>query len=59
MQRRYSLRCGYNFNSDIMRLSAGAGIAVPLKLAQGTIDYAYTDGGPLLGINRLSLGFRF
>ncbi len=59
VQRRYSLRCGYNFNSDIMRLSAGAGIAVPLKLAQGTIDYAYTDGGPLLGINRLSLGFRF
>jgi len=58
-QRRYSLRGGYNFNADIMRLSAGFGIAVPLKLAQGTIDYAYTDGGPLLGVNRLSLGFRF
>jgi hypothetical protein len=59
VQRRYSLRGGYNFNSDVMRLSAGAGIVLPLKLAQGSIDYAYTDGGPLLGINRVSLGFRF
>jgi len=58
-QRRYALRTGYNFNSDVMRFSAGLGITMPMNLAHGTIDYAYTDGGPLMGINRLSLGFRF
>jgi hypothetical protein len=58
-QRRYSLRSGYNFNSDVMRFSAGLGIAVPLSLTQGSVDYTYTDGGPLGSVNRLSLGFRF
>jgi hypothetical protein len=58
-QRRFSLRTGYNFNADVMRFSAGLGIAMPLSLAQGMIDYAYTDGGPLGGVNRLSLGYRF
>jgi len=58
-QRRFSLRTGYNFNADVMRLSAGVGITMPMKLAQGSIDYAYTDGGPLRGVNRVSLGFRF
>jgi hypothetical protein len=58
-QRRYSLRSGYNFNSDVMHLSAGLGIVVPMRTTQGAIDYAYTDGGPLGAVNRLSLGFRF
>jgi hypothetical protein len=58
-QRRYSLRGGYNFNADVMRLSGGFGAVVPMKLAQASIDYAYTDGGPLLGVHRVSLGFRF
>lgn len=57
--RRYSLRCGYNFNSDVMKLSAGFGAVVPMKLAQASIDYAYTDGGPLMGVHRVSAGFRF
>ncbi len=57
--RRYALRGGYNFNADVMHLSAGAGFALPLKTTQGSVDYAYTDGGPLGAINRLSLGFRF
>ena len=59
LQRRFSLRTGYNFNADVMRLSAGLGIVMPLKLAQGSFDYTYTDGGPLGGVNRMSLGFRF
>ena len=59
LQRRVALRAGYNFNADVMRLSAGLGIVIPLSLAQGSVDYAYTDGGPLGSINRLSLGFRF
>jgi hypothetical protein len=58
-QRRFALRTGYNFNADVMRFSAGLGIVVPMSLTQGSIDYAYTDGGPLGGVNRLSLGFRF
>lgn len=57
--RRYSLRGGYNFNADVMRLSGGFGAVVPLGTAQTSIDYAYTDGGPLLGVHRMSLGFRF
>jgi hypothetical protein len=58
-QRRFALRTGYNFNADIMRFSAGLGIAIPMSLTQGSVDYAYTDAGPLGSVNRLSLGFRF
>jgi hypothetical protein len=32
---------------------------MPMKLAQGSIDYTFTDGGPLGSVNRMSLGFRF
>jgi hypothetical protein len=58
-QRRFALRSGYNFNADVMRFSAGVGITMPMSLAQGSFDYCYTDGGPLGGVNRMSLGFRF
>jgi hypothetical protein len=58
-QRRFSLRSGYNFNADVMRFSAGFGATMPMNLALGSIDYAYTDGGPLGGVHRVSLGFRF
>jgi hypothetical protein len=58
-QGRVALRSGYNFNADVMRFSAGLGILAPLSLARGSFDYAYTDGGPLGSVNRLSLGFRF
>jgi len=57
-QRRFALRSGYNFNADALRFSAGIGLAVPVGKSQGSIDYAYTDGGPLLGVHRLSLGVR-
>ena len=58
-QRRFSLRGGYNFNADVMRLSGGFGAVVPMGTAQSSIDYTYTDGGPLLGVHRMSLGVRF
>jgi len=58
-QGRVALRGGYNFNADIMRLSAGLGVALPVNLARGSFDYTYTDGGPLGGVNRMSLGVRF
>ena len=57
--RRYALRTGYNFNADVMRFSAGAGITMPMSVAQGSVDYTFTDGGPLGSVHRMSLGFRF
>jgi hypothetical protein len=58
-QRRFALRGGYNWNSDVMKLSAGAGVTFAIRQAEGTFDYAYTDGDVLGGVNRLSLGLRF
>jgi hypothetical protein len=58
-QRRFALRSGYNFNADVMRFSAGLGISMPMSLTQGSFDYTFTDGGPLGGVNRMSLGLRF
>jgi hypothetical protein len=58
-QGRVALRTGYNFNADVMKLSAGLGLTLPVNLARGSFDYTYTDGGPLGSVNRMSLGFRF
>jgi hypothetical protein len=58
-QRTFALRTGYNFNADELKFSAGAGFLTRLGNTQSTIDYAYTDGGSLGAINRVSLGFRF
>lgn len=58
-QRRLALRTGYDFNSDEMKFAAGAGLFVDIGERHGTLDYAFTDGGPLGAINRLSLGVRF
>jgi len=57
--RRLALRTGYNFNSDELHFSAGAGLYASLGGLQGALDYAYTDGGFLGAINRLTLGVRF
>jgi len=57
--RRLALRSGYNFNADEMKLSAGAGVYILVGSTQGTVDYAYTDGGALGAVNRLSMGIRF
>jgi hypothetical protein len=56
---RLALRTGYNFNSDAMKFSAGAGIAADIGGTHGNLDYAFTDGGFLGPINRLTLGLRF
>jgi len=56
---RLSLRTGYNFNADEMRLSAGAGLYAQIGSAEATVDYAYTAAGALGSVNRLSLGVRF
>ena len=54
-----ALRAGYNFNADELNFSAGAGLFATVGQVAGTLDYAYTDGGFLGAINRLSLGLRF
>jgi long-subunit fatty acid transport protein len=56
---RLALRSGYNFNADALKFSAGAGVNATLGGWQGNLDYAYTDGGFLGPINRLTLGVRF
>ena len=56
---RLALRSGYDFNADEMKFAAGAGLFLGVGQKQGTIDYAFTDGGVLGAINRLSLAVRF
>lgn len=58
-QRRLALRTGYEFNADQLNFSAGAGLYATIGQTQGTVDYAYTDGGFLGSIHRVSLGLRF
>lgn len=57
--RMFALRGGYNFRADEMKLSAGAGFAGELGDRRGTLDYAWTDGGILGSVHRLSFGVRF
>jgi hypothetical protein len=55
----YALRTGYDMASDEMGFSAGLGFKVSLGGRPGTIDYAYTSGGHLAAVNRVSLTFGF
>ena len=55
----FALRGGYNFRADALKLSAGAGFTGELGSMRGALDYAYTDGGFLGAVHRLSLGVRF
>ncbi len=58
-ERRLALRSGYNFSADELKLSAGAGLFASIGQTKATVDYSYTDGGFLGGINRIALGMRF
>jgi len=58
-RRAFALRSGYNFNADELKYSAGAGFAGDFGSLHGTLDYAYTDGGFLGAVHRVSLGVRF
>jgi hypothetical protein len=55
----FALRTGYNANADLLRFSAGAGFIAKISSVRGSFDYAYTDGGVLGAVNRVSLGVRF
>jgi hypothetical protein len=54
-----ALRAGYDTNADELKFSAGAGIQGSFGPAEGTIDYAYTEGEYLGRIDRVSVGLRF
>jgi hypothetical protein len=58
-RRAFALRSGYNFNADQLKFSAGAGFNMDFSAVKGAVDYAYTDGGPLGAVQRLSLMVRF
>ncbi len=55
----FALRGGYNFRADALKLSAGAGYLGEFGGYRGALDYAYTDGGFLGAVHRVSLGVRF
>ena len=55
----FALRAGYNFRADALKLSAGAGFTGEMGGMRGQLDYAYTDGGFLGAVHRVSLGVRF
>ena len=56
--RVFALRTGYNFRADALKFSAGAGFTGEFGQMRGTLDYAFTDGGALGSVHRLSLGVR-
>ena len=55
----FALRTGYNFRADALKLSAGTGFTAEFGGMRGQFDYAYTDGGFLGAVHRVSLGVRF
>jgi long-subunit fatty acid transport protein len=57
--RRFAVRTGYDVNASELKWSAGAGFYPQFGTIHGTVDYAYTDGGALGAIHRVSLGGRF
>jgi len=57
--RTFALRSGYNFRADELKFSAGAGFAGRMRDLRGSVDYAFTDGGYLGAIHRMTLGVQF
>jgi hypothetical protein len=57
--RTFALRTGYNTDADLLKFSAGAGFVARFGSMRGNLDYAYTDGGILGAIHRLTFGVRF
>ncbi len=52
---RYYLRAGADPSADAADYSAGLGLRLPFRGSSLRVDYAYTDGGPLLAIHRWSV----
>jgi hypothetical protein len=58
-RRTFALRTGYNTDADLLKFSAGAGFVAHFGALRGNLDYAFTDGGILGAIHRMTLGVRF
>jgi hypothetical protein len=56
---RLALRAGYDFNADALRFSTGIGVNAEILGGFGTADYAFTEGGYLGSVHRISLGLEF
>jgi len=52
---RYFVRGGFDTGADVAKFSGGLGLKIPWGKSHMRIDYAYTDGGPLLAIHRWSV----
>jgi hypothetical protein len=57
--RRFAVRTGYDINASELKWSAGAGFYPEFGTVRGTLDYAYTAGGVLGDVHRISIGGRF
>jgi len=54
-----AIRGGYDFNSDAMGLSLGAGLKVKFAGVGGTVDYSYSKAEHLGNVNIFSMNFVF
>ncbi|MBM3286826.1 MAG: PorV/PorQ family protein [Candidatus Eisenbacteria bacterium] len=54
-ETRYVARAGFDGGADAAKFSAGLGVRLAMRGSETRIDYAYTDGGPLLAIHRWSV----
>lgn len=54
-----ALRGGYDFNSDAVGLSLGAGLKVKFAGVGGTVDYSYSKSDHLGNVNIFSMNFFF
>ena len=54
-----TLRGGYDFNSDAMGLSLGAGLKVKFAGVGGTVDYSYSKAEYLGNVNIFSMNLSF
>ncbi len=52
----YALRAGHDFQADELGFSAGLGAAFEFGGRLGSLDYAWTQGGHLEAVHRVSLG---
>lgn len=56
LRDQVAFRGGYDFSSDEMGFAAGLGLKLDLAGRRGSIDYAFTEGGHLESVHRLTLG---
>jgi len=51
----FYLRSGYKFNVDEQNYSFGAGVSLPISIANVSVDYAFSNFSKLGSVHRFSL----